>query len=148
VVLDRMIERFQAGLAESPSADFMSNAFTRKYPRGLDTEVFTFAVLDKLHKVASKPNEREHVTPYVYHHLDEFVPLSWVGEGDHAHYRWVVDTAEDWQLIETIYNALWSPEKLITTQEVLDFLELHPELPLLNAHVEQAYSAEQKAPDK
>lgn len=148
VVLGRMLERFAQALQETPPVDFMSSVFQRRFPRGLDTEIFTFAALDRNFREADKPNEREHVTPHFYHNPDKFRGLSWVGEQDLSHYRWTVDTLEDWEFIQIIYDTLWRPGHLITTEEVLDLLKQRPQLAEMNANVEQKYSAEQKMPAK
>ena len=148
MVLDRMLERFHEGMQESPPADFMSSVFERRFPRGLDTELFTFPALERIFKEATLPNEREHVTPHFYHHPEKFRGLSWVGEKDFSAYRWTVDTPEDWEFVQTVYQALWRPDRLFTTENVLELLEQRPELAAMNAHVEQKYSAEQKMPAK
>lgn len=144
LVCDRMLERFHAALGENPPADFMSSVFERRFPRGLDTEIFTFAALDRNFREALLPNEREHVTPHFYHHPEKFRALSWVNEEDLSLFRWTVDTPEDWQFIETVYEKLWRPGHVITTQEVVALLAQFPELAAVNAEVEQKYSAEQK----
>lgn len=54
--------------------DIVTNASSdlsqRTYPRGLDTEVFSFTVLEKAFKQADKPYQREHVTPFIYENAD------------------------------------------------------------------------------
>lgn len=122
----------------------MSSVFQRRFPRGLDTEIFTFEALERNFREAHLPNEREHVTPHFYHHPEKFHALSWVNDQDLSRYRWTVDTQEDWDFMEIVYNNLWRPGHLITTQEVLELLSRKPELAAMNAHVEQKYSAEQK----
>lgn len=144
VVCDAMLERFHAALQEDPPADFMSSVFERRFPRGLDTEIFTARALARNFNEAHLPNEREHVTPHFYHHPEKFRALSWVNDADLSRFRWTVDTPEDWEFVETVYNSLWRPDHLITTAEVLALLEQRPELAALNANVEQKYSAEQK----
>jgi spore coat polysaccharide biosynthesis protein SpsF (cytidylyltransferase family) len=59
-VIDKVIARFQAG-----DCDYVSNILRYTYPDGLDTEVFSFAALERAWREAKKPSEREHVTPYL-----------------------------------------------------------------------------------
>ena len=47
-------------------------AHTRNYPRGLDTEVFGFDVLERIWHEDKNPAWREHVTPYIYRHPEKF----------------------------------------------------------------------------
>ncbi len=143
-VCDAMLERFHAAMQETPPADFMSSVFERRFPRGLDTEIFTVPALERDYHEAHLPNEREHVTPHFYHHPEKFRALSWVNDRDLSSFRWTVDTPQDWEFVQIVYEALWRPGHLITTDEVLALLDQHPELAALNADVEQKYSAEQK----
>lgn len=145
VVLGDMLTRFHVGLTELPPVDFLCNVIERRFPRGLDAEIFTFKTLDRVHQIATRPNEREHVTPYVYHHPDEFVIRSYAAADDHSQYRWTLDTDADWQFMEQVFAELSRPDRPFNTEEVLDLLQRRPELAELNALVEQRYSAEQKA---
>lgn len=46
--------------------DYVSNTIDRTYPRGLDTEVFSFKALEKAFKEAVSSRDKEHVTPYIW----------------------------------------------------------------------------------
>ena len=65
--MDETVEVFR-----DEHADYASNVIPRTYPRGLDTEVFTFAALDRAWREAREPHQREHVTPYLYEHPQIF----------------------------------------------------------------------------
>ena len=138
LVLTAMLERFDTWQAAGEQVDYLSNCWSqRTFPRGLDTEIFTREVLETAFRKATKPYELEHVTPYVYTHPDEFRMRGFPGPVDHSRHRWTLDTIEDWRLIEAIYDALCDGERIFTTAEVLAFLDRHPEVVALNAHVEQ-----------
>lgn len=66
-IIDLLIQQY----LESDK-DYASNALTRTFPRGLDTEVFSFHCLERAFNEAKKPSEREHVTPYIYKNPDLF----------------------------------------------------------------------------
>ena len=85
-------------------ADYASNVFSRTYPRGLDTEVFTFDALDRAWREAREPHQREHVTPYLYEHPQIFKLASLSGAVDYSRYRWTLDTREDLELLRAIYS--------------------------------------------
>lgn len=118
------------------NADYCSNVFPRRYPRGLDTEVFTFAALDRAWRQAREPHQREHVTPYFYEHPELFRIASAPGEEDYSTHRWTLDTPEDLNLLRGIYESLEGAETR-SWREVLAFVETRPELMSLNAHVIQ-----------
>ncbi|MNY43338.1 hypothetical protein D3C86_1782890 [compost metagenome] len=133
-LLTRMLETFRAA---APACDYLSNTLSRTYPRGLDAEVFTFEALAQAHAEASEPYEREHVTPFLYYRPERFRLSDFRGDVDSSHHRWTLDTDDDFRFIDAVYAALYHPGVLFDTQEVLDHLERHPQLLLLNAHVEQ-----------
>lgn len=128
-LLDRMLTKF--------NADYMSNVLRRTFPRGLDTEIFTFANLKRAHREAKESREREHVTPYFYQHPELFRLQSYEEAPDLSAHRWTLDTAEDWELIQRVYAALYRPRRIFTTGEVLNLLRERPELTKINAHIEQ-----------
>ena len=116
--------------------DYASNVMTRTYPRGLDTETFSFDALGRAWQHARKPYEREHVTPYIYQHPEEFTLVSVTGEFDYSSHRWTVDTVEDLEFVRAVYSRLGADD-VFSGRAVLDLLELHPELVELNRSVEQ-----------
>ena len=48
-----------------PRFDYVSNTLRRTYPRGLDTEVFSYEILREVNGKAKEPADREHVTRYI-----------------------------------------------------------------------------------
>lgn len=136
-VLRTMIEEFAAARRRGEQLDYLSNTLTRTYPRGLDAEIFDFAALERTQREATQPFEREHVTPYIYCHPERFALRNHAGAPDLSHQRWTLDTDDDWQLIEAIYAALYRPDRLFGTEEILDLLDRQPTLVALNAHIVQ-----------
>lgn len=140
-LLRAMIEAFRRQRDGSNHVDYLSNTLNRTYPRGLDAEIFTFASLERAHREATQAFEREHVTPYIYNHPELFSLQNFARDIDHSRYRWTLDTAEDWRLIEAIYTALYRPGRLFGTAEILELLARQPALVALNAHVAQKAAA-------
>lgn len=117
--------------------DYLSNTIERTYPRGLDTEVFSFHALEKSHMEAKKKYEREHVTPYIYKNTDIFRVAQYKNEDDYSNYRWTLDTEEDYKLISIIYNNLYKKDKLFSFDDILKFIDENPYLIKINEHVQQ-----------
>lgn len=114
--------------------DYVSNTLERTFPRGMDTEVFSFAILKKANDEADQPYQREHVTPYI---LEKGRALNYSHKKNLSKYRLTVDTAEDFALIVKIYEALYSKNKLFDLEAIVQFLEKNPRLLELNKNVKQ-----------
>jgi spore coat polysaccharide biosynthesis protein SpsF len=116
--------------------DLACNDVPRTFPRGLDVEVFTLDTLYKIHQMANKAYQREHVTALVYERRDIFRTFCVKGGRDVSHLRWTVDTIEDLQLIRAIY-AHFENRDDFGWREALDLVDSRPELAEINAHIAQ-----------
>jgi len=134
VVIDKIITTYRANRNECAYA---SNTLDRTYPRGLDCEVFSFQALEAAHSEASTGPDREHVTPYIYHHPDRFPLVSVVLEQDLSGHRWTVDTAEDFELIRLMLEALYPTNPEFTLDDCLAILQANPEWSDINRAIEQ-----------
>ena len=132
-IIDRVVTEF---LRLQPDADYVSNVGSRRsFPRGLETEVFSFAALAKAWDEAREPAFREHVTLYMYRRPDRFRIHDFVNERDCSEMRWTVDTPEDYALVCRIYEHFGHDR--FSWTEVLAVLAAHPEWLELNRHVRQ-----------
>lgn len=132
-VIDRVVREF---LDLQPEVDYSCNVLPRRtFPRGLDTEVMRFDVLERAWREDHNPAWREHVTPYIYHNPDLFRIHGVTNEVDYSHLRWTVDTPEDLDFVRRIYDHFGHDH--FTWQEVLEVLEEHPEWLEINRTVQQ-----------
>jgi len=100
-VLDLVVDaRVAAGAA------YASNTLARGFPHGLDVECLTRAALDAAVAEALDPEEREHVTPFVYNRPKRFRLASVSPTEDWSWLRWTLDTAADLQALEAITAAI------------------------------------------
>jgi spore coat polysaccharide biosynthesis protein SpsF len=129
-IVDKTVTAF---LAERP--DYASNSSVRTYPRGLDTEVMTFAALQTAWKEAHHPYQRAHVTPYIYENPTRFRILSVTGENDHSSYRWTVDTQDDLDFVRTVYSRFGGEP--FRWNDALRLMEREPALVYINRSVVQ-----------
>lgn len=116
--------------------DYASNTLVRTFPRGLDTEVMSCKALARAWQDARKPHEREHVTPYIYEHPEQFKLLPVTGEKDYSQHRWTVDAPEDLELVRTIYERLGGKGDFLW-RDVLALFDAEPELADLNRDIAQ-----------
>jgi spore coat polysaccharide biosynthesis protein SpsF len=132
-VIDRVVREF---LDLQPEVDYSCNVLPRRtFPRGLDTEVMRFDVLERAWQEDHNLASREHVTPYIYHNPDLFRIHGVTNEVDYSHLRWTVDTPEDLDFVRRIYDHFGHDH--FTWQEVLEVLEEHPEWLEINRTVQQ-----------
>ena len=119
--------------------DYTSNTVVRTFPRGLDTEVINFNTLERVAREAQKPFEREHVTPFIYQHPEQF-SIGQVKAEPAQHQpdlRLTVDTLEDYELMTKIFEQLYDQNPFFSIDDILNFLKQQPELSKINRHVQQ-----------
>ncbi|MCL6577606.1 glycosyltransferase family protein [Kyrpidia sp.] len=133
-VSGRVLSRYLEGAGD---VDYVSNCLVRTYPRGLDTEVFAFAALERAYREAKYPADREHVTPYMWRQPSRFRLAGVCDSVDRSHIRLTLDTQEDFELIGKIFEALYPDDPKFEYRDILRVLERHPEWTELNRHVRQ-----------
>jgi len=133
-VLDEIINYYQTN-----EYDIVTNAgldaLNRTYPRGLDTEVFSFRVLEYAFTNAVEKYQREHVTPYIYEKSNKI--FYYKNKNDYSNYRWTLDTVEDFELISEVYKHLYNGTHEFYMKDIVELFEHKPELYNINAQVEQ-----------
>ena len=122
-------------------ADLSGNAVERTFPDGLDVEVLTNRALETAHREAKAGYDREHVTPYIYRHPDRFRLYHVVQERNLAELRWTVDTPSDFQMVETVFAGLLPKSPAFVQDDILTFLDHHPEIAATNANTSSANGA-------
>ena len=134
VIIDQVI---QLHLDQEAGIDYTSNTLARSFPRGLDTEVFSFKALEKAHENASLDSDREHVTAYLYTNHIQFQIANLKSIKNLGNHRWTVDTEEDFELIKRIIGTLYPDNPQFSMQDVVDLLDENPTWLEINAHIEQ-----------
>ena len=125
-VVDRVIDRYFAG-----GHDFC--CLGGGFPCGLDTTVFSYAALALCWKNARRLSEREHVTPYMTNHPELFNLGVLEIFQELYHLRWTIDHQTDYEFMVKIYDALYRPGKIFLSLDVINLLEMQPDLVKINA---------------
>ena len=120
-----------------PQYAYVSNTLERTYPRGLDTEIFSFDTLQQAYKQGVKPEEREHVTVYMYKPGSPFTIAQVKNEIDWSHHRWTVDTPQDFELIRNLIESFKDRLGEVTMAECIALLQEKAEWMQLNANIEE-----------
>lgn len=131
-LIDEMLEKIEA----DGSIDYLSNILPpRTIPHGLDVEAFRCEALEKAGQEAVRPEEREHVTPYIYRHPELFRIEQAELPRNISHYRWTLDTPQDLEFLEKVLGEL--QPGAFRWQDTVAVLEKHPEWAAINATVSQ-----------
>lgn len=119
--------------------DYVTNVLDRKFPRGMDTEVFTRATLERAHREATLPFDREHVTPFMREPKNGFdvANINMPNTYHFPQFRLTLDTIQDYTLLQAIYQAWYRPGQIIDVPSILSWLVAHPEIAALNSAVQQ-----------
>jgi spore coat polysaccharide biosynthesis protein SpsF len=119
-----------------PEIDYASNTLDpHTYPRGLDTEILRFDVLEKVWGLAKEQPSREHVTLYIYRHPEMFRLHGVYGKEDYSGRRWTVDTPEDLELIRLLFDYFGN--NTFSWRQILEVLETHPHWQAINSGIVQ-----------
>ena len=133
-VVDEITNFYWAG-----NYDLVTNAGSdlsqRTYPRGLDTEIFSFAALEEAFINGREKYQREHVTPYIYENSNKI--YYYKNAIDYSRYRWTLDTEEDFELINKIYEKLYKGCHDFYLNDIIELFNREPDLFEINAHIEQ-----------
>ena len=100
--------------------DFSSNVFKRTYPKGLDTEAFTYDTLLRLNRLC-RDGDREHVTLYIYKHRDLFQSVSLEDVEDNSHLNWCVDYPEDFSFVGEVFD--WMKGEYKDYREIMEYVK-------------------------
>lgn len=131
LLIDEAVNTLQKG-----KYDFVCNNCPPSYPEGLDIEVFTKKTLDKEEKLSTSDFEREHVTQYIYHHLEEFKTFNLHNSTNLSYLRWTVDTEKDFQMVRHVYSLLYkNNSEIFHMNDILQLLKEHPEISEINSDV-------------
>ena len=120
-------------LQKREGSDIAGNGINRTFPDGLDVEVVSFSALDRAHREATEPGHREHVTQYIYRNPEKFRLAHLTQTPDLGLLRWTVDTPADFEMVEKVFAGLAALNNNFLQQDVLGYLDQHPEIVAINA---------------
>jgi spore coat polysaccharide biosynthesis protein SpsF len=131
-LVDLVVRKYQ----RATKADYVSCIVEpRTFPRGLDTEVFSYDALETAWRESTDAASREHVTQFFLRNPSRFKIHGVYFDTDYSALRWTVDTAEDMQLVEKIFRHFghdrfgWRDAAAACSQ--------HADWLLINGHVQQ-----------
>jgi len=121
--------------------DYCSNILTRAYPIGMDTQVFSTAVLADVAQRTDDPDDHEHVSLFIYRH-PEIYSLNNVPAPDDMTWpdlRLTLDTPEDFELILAVFDNFYETNPAFGLSDILAYLKSNPGLVALNENIAHRY---------
>ncbi len=132
MVIDRVLQKF----IDNDDYDFVSNLHPATYPDGNDVEIMSFESLECAWKDATKDYEREHTTPFIWEHNENFCigNVEWETGLDYSStHRWTIDFPEDYEFIRKVYAELFPVNPHFSLQNILDLIKQKPEIAEINS---------------
>jgi spore coat polysaccharide biosynthesis protein SpsF len=119
------------------NVDYCSNVLTRSYPIGMDTQVFATEILQDVAIRTNDPQDREHVSLYIYNHPELYKLKNVLSPPDLTASEWrlTLDTLEDYALIKTIFETLYPVKCDFSLADIFTLLKDRPDLLEINSHV-------------
>lgn len=118
---------------ETAGADYATNTNPPTYPDGLDVEVFSFAALEAAAAQATRPFEREHVTPFI-RESGRFTTWNVALAEDLSAERWTVDESDDFAVVEAVVDH-FAPRVDFGWREVLALRRAQPDIFSRNSRI-------------
>ena len=153
-VIDRVLWQH---ILNKQASHYVSNCWFRSFPRGMEVEVMSRWILDYVWEGRWRWNnlkgykldsfDIEHVTPYIRRYpnlwpVNDVQPITGrledgteVAEGFIA--RLTVDYPEDFELVTKVFEALYPDKPDFSLFDIKNYLDDHPEVKELNAHIRQ-----------
>jgi len=146
-LIDPALVDYVVTVAQDGGYDYVSNSLRPTMPDGLDVECFRFHALAMAWQQAGRPEEREHVTPYMRMHPDLF-RLANVSIAQRLEsFCWAVDTPEDLNFVQALADRLdLTLPSNHAFETVLAVLAAHPELAAINSGSVRDHKLTQQLP--
>lgn len=130
--IDMALEVFAEG-----GYDYVSNALVPSFPDGFNVQVYPVSVLEEVDKLTEDPIDRVHGSHYIYKHPEKFRLKNIKAEGKMywPDLRVTLDEADDYELINSIFENFIPHNPYFSAEEVVDFLRKNPELLEINKNV-------------
>lgn len=131
-IIDQAIEIFCKN-----NYEFVSNFSLESttYPHGFAVEVFSSKVLAEAEKESKKPSDREHVVFFISHQPERYSIYQMNYERDLSKYRLTLDYPEDYEVIKSVFEALYPNNPDFSMDDIICWLEKHPEILKKNSHI-------------
>lgn len=127
-IVDQLIHLYKI----KPEVEFVSNTLQRTFPDGLDAEVISTKLLEKLEAELTDEDEREYFVNHVIKNHSKYQCANYSQSKNLSHLRWTSDYKEDYEFVKKIYERLYEKSRIFYMQNILELLEKNPDLITIN----------------
>ena len=129
-VCDEIIGVYLSSLG---SYDYVTNNFPPTYPDGQEVEVTSFQTMKTVWLEAKGERQREHLLTVLWDNPQRFRIFNVTLQPNLHHERWTLDFPEDYKFLNSVVESLYPTNPMFGMQDVIDYLNKHPELREINA---------------
>ena len=132
-IIDQVLDFF---FKNEGKYDYVSNLHPATWPDGNDVEIMTMHCLEKTWRLATRPMELEHTTPYIWENPDQFRigNVSWATGKDYSmSHRFTIDYPEDYEFIKRVYEQMYFKNGCFSCDDIINLLIHEPEIQEINA---------------
>ena len=118
-IIDLAVDSYREG-----DADYVSTHLELTYPFGMDVEVLATELLGRVENLVDEPKDREHVTLYIYTTpgFCRMKNLAAPPELSAPRHHLALDTAEDYEILRQIFDALYPTDPKFGLGDILALL--------------------------
>jgi spore coat polysaccharide biosynthesis protein SpsF len=133
--VQRCLDAYLAG-----GVDYVANGLVRTYPIGMDAQVFSGELIQRVAELATEPDDREHVGLYIYMRPKTYrvknVPAP--AEATWPELHLTLDTAADYALLlSAVYEGIYPSNPTFTVADIITYLKANPKIAALNGEVKR-----------
>lgn len=136
-VVDALIEKY-----EEEQFDYIYASHRKGWIYGAAAQLFPLSTLKKASTHKLESYHKEHVVPFLHEHPEIFSTYALIAppELNRPDYYLALDYPEDFELITQIFNKIYPQKSEFRIQDVIEYLDAHPELTAINKGLHSGYS--------
>lgn len=124
--------------------DYANNFNPATYPTGMNFEIYTYKVLEKIWKETTDPFYREYPFECIYKNSGSLKILFDKNKNNLSHIHLTVDYEEDFEIITQIYESLYTKNRKFDLNDILNFIKKNPDIIKSNKNLKRNIEYEEQ----
>lgn len=127
-LVNKLVDEF----IKNSKIDLVTNCQEKTFPHGLDVEVYSKKMLQRLWEDIKDEKFREWFPLYVYNNRNKFKILNIKNTKNLSRLRWTVDYMEDFEFVTKIFDELYDNKTIFYMENILDLITRKPQITKIN----------------